>query len=118
MLKKRIIIKTFYSALILLLFTVAAAAADQIYVRMLADARAPLSGGGIITMDKDDCFQFIGYDSSQKLVHLRVDQFTFWTSKDNVQFVAKADTASAAEKCAADAKKFLAARQVVIQRRH
>lgn len=105
-----------HSVLMLLFLVTAAGAGDQIYVITLADAQAPLSGGGTITMEKGDYYQFIGYDSSQTQLQLRIGQFTFWTRETNVQFVAKANTATAAKRYAADTAKFLAVRQAAIQR--
>jgi len=100
--------KTVTLILLTLFITVAAHAADEIYVTTLADAQATLSNGATFTMEKGDFYPFIGYDPSQTLVQLKLGSLTFWARKSNISFVSEADTPTAAKKYISDATKFFA----------
>jgi hypothetical protein len=92
----------------------AAPGADgQTYVTTLGEVGANLTGGGSFVTRKGDYYQFVSYDGfpargkPARYVVLRIGQFTFSTPTANVEFVAQADRASAAQKYTSHAAEFL-----------
>jgi hypothetical protein len=101
--------KTIWFAAAVILMAGMAKAADLIYVKIQGEAPAILSNGREFAADKGDCFPFVGYDSTQTLIQLKFGALTFWTRKDNTDFVSAEETADAVANYQADLTKARAA---------